>query len=337
MSKKQQAILHPDHPDGIYRYETPVIGGIRQYIQIRGKDKHNPVLLFLHGGPAAVLSGVTHIVHAGWEDHFTVVNWDQRNAGKTYFANKAQAKEISKTGTMDDFVQDIHEIIAYLHTVLDFEKIILMGFSWGTAIGTEYAKRHPENLHCVVSVGQLVNYRSGITFTCEKLLTLVPEGSADEKKVRQILSDMPETFDWNKMQWMRPFLPLCGKYIIKHAKRVPYRHILSSPFQTMRERLFSLLPNYALQEQPMVTMLTYDFRENLHFEVPVLFVFGAEETVCPPELVQECFAELSAPEKQITVIPEASHCCFYDQPEAFMTALNGFLGQIETQKGESPC
>ncbi len=337
MNKNKQAILYPDHPDGIYRYELPVIGGIRQYIQIRGRNKHNPVLLFLHGGPAAVLSGVTHVLHAGWEEHFTVVNWDQRNAGRTYFANKERAMEISKTGTMDDFVQDIHEIIAYLHTVLDFEKIILMGFSWGTAIGAEYAKRHPENLHCFVSVGQLVNYRSGITFTCEKLLTLAPEGSADARKIRKILADMPETFSWNAMGWMRPFLPLCGKYIIKHAKRTPFMKILRSPFWTFRERLASMLPNYAVQEQPMVTMLSYDFRKDLQFGVPVLFLFGTEETVCPSELVQEHFAEITAPKKQLTVIPEAAHCCFYDQPEAFMTALRGFLGTIETEKGESPC
>ncbi len=337
MSKKQQAILYPDHPDGIYRYELPVIGGIRQYIQIRGRDKQNPVLLFLHGGPAAALSGVTHVLHSGWEDHFTVVNWDQRNAGRTYFANKERAKEISKTGTMDDFVQDIHEIIAYLHTVLDFEKIILMGFSWGTAIGAEYAGRHPENLHCFVSVGQLVNYRDGVTFTCEKLLTLAPEGSADKQKAQQILNEMPDTFDWNKMQWMRNFMPLCGKYIIKHAKRTPPMKILRSPFWSFRERLASMIPNYAVQEQPMMTMLRYDFRENLQFEVPVLFLFGEEETVCPSELVRKCFAEITAPEKQLTVIPEAAHCCFYDQPEKFMTVLTGFLGKTGILRGESLC
>lgn len=324
---KRNEILHPSHPNGIYHYETPMINGIKQYIQIRGQDSTNPVLLFLHGGPGGAMSGITHIVHAGWEEHFTVVNWDQRNAGRTYTVNKKRAKEIAQTGTMEDFVQDIHEIIAYLHTVLSFDKLILLGFSWGSAIGAEYAKRHPENLRCFISVGQHVHYRSGVMLTCEKLLHMMPEGSADAGKVRKMMEEMPEQPVWNRelMQCLRHFMPLCGKYIMKHAKRTPILEVLCSPFWNFREKWLSTVPNDALLVRARRTMLEYDFRQNLHFEVPVLFVFGAEETVCPSELVQACFETISAPQKQIAVIPEAAHCCFYDQPKAFMQVIEEFI------------
>ena len=59
------------------------IGGIEQWVTIRGEDRANPVLLFLHGGPGDVTSPWTFALFAPWEKHFTVVQWDQRGAGRT--------------------------------------------------------------------------------------------------------------------------------------------------------------------------------------------------------------------------------------------------------------
>lgn len=58
------------------------IGGIDQWIQIRGQDRNNPVLLCLHGGPGATWTPLT-LLFFPWEKQFTVVQWDQRGAGKT--------------------------------------------------------------------------------------------------------------------------------------------------------------------------------------------------------------------------------------------------------------
>lgn len=71
---KKNVVLYPDNKKGIYSYEYPIINGIKQYIQIRGMDKKNPLLLFLHGGPGSSLAGLCHVLQAGWEEYFTVVN-----------------------------------------------------------------------------------------------------------------------------------------------------------------------------------------------------------------------------------------------------------------------
>src|SRR5271154_1559361 len=74
-------------PNGIVRLEKVRIGGIEQWVSIRGADKRNPVLLLIHGGPGYVAMPMSWWFTHGWEEYFTVVQWDQRGAGKTYLLN----------------------------------------------------------------------------------------------------------------------------------------------------------------------------------------------------------------------------------------------------------
>jgi proline iminopeptidase len=78
-------------PNGIERTETVRIGGIDQFVTIRGADRRNPVLLVLHGGPGYVETPLSWWYGHGWEEYFTVVEWDQRGAGKTYLINDPKA------------------------------------------------------------------------------------------------------------------------------------------------------------------------------------------------------------------------------------------------------
>src|SRR5690606_7109196 len=64
-------------PTGVERYEYLSIGGIRQFVSIRGQDRANPVLLVIHGGPGFPTSGIAWWATRGLEEYFIVVHWDQ--------------------------------------------------------------------------------------------------------------------------------------------------------------------------------------------------------------------------------------------------------------------
>ncbi|HMH69378.1 MAG TPA: alpha/beta hydrolase, partial [Pinirhizobacter sp.] len=76
-------LRHIVTPQGIERHEKVRIGGIDQWVSIRGNDKRNPILLMVHGGPGWVSMPTSWYFQRGWEEYFTVVQWDQRGAGST--------------------------------------------------------------------------------------------------------------------------------------------------------------------------------------------------------------------------------------------------------------
>lgn len=325
MSRKQE-ILQCYTEKGICLYETPEINGIRQYIQIRGADKKAPLMLFLHGGPGGSMAGLCHVMQPEWEHHFTVVNWDQRNACKTYLANKSNAAAISQSGTLEDYMADIDAVIAYLHTVYDFEKIILMGFSWGSLIGAEYAKRHGETVSHYIGVGQFIHYIDGLHYSCEWLRKVVKDAPADVEKINAFENSIPDPPQMTPafMKSLQGFSMLGAKYIAKDGRAFPIKSLLTSPFLRFGEKMAMVHGNPKLFSGTYQTMLSHDFRNNLHFDMPVLFVSGDEDFVCPNELLAQHFGQITAPQKKNVVISKATHTCFYDQPAAFLDTIIDF-------------
>lgn len=325
MSRKQE-ILQCYTEKGICLYETPEINGIRQYIQIRGADKKAPLMLFLHGGPGGSMAGLCHVMQPEWEHHFTVVNWDQRNACKTYLANKSNAAAISQSGTLEDYMADIDAVIAYLHTVYDFEKIILMGFSWGSLIGAEYAKRHGETVSHYIGVGQFIHYIDGLHYSCEWLRKVVKDAPADVEKINAFENSIPDPPQMTPafMNSLQGFSMLGAKYIAKDGRAFPIKSLLTSPFLRFGEKMAMVHGNPKLFSGTYQTMLSHDFRNNLHFDMPVLFVSGDEDFVCPNELLAHHFGQITAPQKKNVVISKATHTCFYDQPTAFLDTIIDF-------------
>lgn len=60
------------------------IGGVEQWIYIRGENKYNPILFMLHGEPKTGQIGFIRKFQQNLEQHFVIVQWDQRDAGLSY-------------------------------------------------------------------------------------------------------------------------------------------------------------------------------------------------------------------------------------------------------------
>ena len=129
------------------------IGGIDQWLAIQGRDVGNPVILYLHGGPGEAQSPFLK-EFLPWETDFTVVNWDQRGAGKTFGRNGNATPDL----TVDQLIADACEVAAYVCQRLSKPKVILIGQSWGTVLGANVIKRRPALFYAYVGTGQLASF-----------------------------------------------------------------------------------------------------------------------------------------------------------------------------------
>ena len=131
------------------------IGGTQQWISVRGHDRDNPILLMIHGGPASPEMPTSWYFQSGWEDYFTVVQWDQRGSGKSYNAN--DPKTIQPTLSLERITLDAEEVVQYLRAKYHKDKIFVLGHSWGSVVGIQLAHRHPEWLYAYVGMGQVIS------------------------------------------------------------------------------------------------------------------------------------------------------------------------------------
>lgn len=167
----------------IYNEEYININGISQYLFHSGTDENNPVMLFLHGGPGSAES----IFAYSFQEIYTVVHWDQRGAGKTLIRNP------NKFPTIDLMLEDLYQIIQYLKERYNKEKIILLGHSWGSVLGSTFVLKHPEEVEYYIGVGQVVNMIENERVGYEKVKEMIIE--ADDKralKKLEALGNYPE-------------------------------------------------------------------------------------------------------------------------------------------------
>ncbi|MCG8569259.1 MAG: alpha/beta hydrolase [Spirochaetes bacterium] len=140
--------------NGISTLEEITLGDLKQWILIRGEDKNNPVLIFLHGGLGMPMGGMasSRSLDSELMKKYTIVHWDQRGAGKSY------NRDIPASSmTFGRLVEDCNELIDYIRDKLNQDKVFLVGHSIGTIVGIKTVYKYPEKINAYVGVGQLIN------------------------------------------------------------------------------------------------------------------------------------------------------------------------------------
>ena len=132
--------------------EEITLGGIKQSILIESQDFTKPILLILHGGPGFAMMPLFHQKNRELENHFIVVNWDQRGAGKSYSSNIP-----IDSMTLAQFVEDAYQLTQYLKQKYNREKIYIIGHSFGTVLGMLLIQKYPQDYFAFAGVGQVVD------------------------------------------------------------------------------------------------------------------------------------------------------------------------------------
>jgi pimeloyl-ACP methyl ester carboxylesterase len=310
--------------------EYVLINGIHQYLFHSGTTDENPVLLFLHGGPGSAASLFAHAFQETWEDLFTVIHWDQRGTGKTLTKNPENYP------TLDVLLQDVLEIVHYLKSRYHKQKIVLLGHSWGSVLGSLFIKGHPEEVAYYIGVGQVINKLASERLSYAKVKEVIVQAN-DQSALKKLkaLGDYPgEQFD---AQWLKKSLQLRklqGKYHLTMKSNVsPLKTLLTSPLFQFSD-LSALIKGNKANKELMNFLGSFDLNaEPAEYKVPLYYIVGEHDWQTPVALTQDYVQRINAPEKQISIIPNAGHMTMVDQPALFLGILRDIKNRQENGKG----
>lgn len=289
------------------------------------KHPETPVLLYLHGGPGFAESTFAYLLNQEWGDLFTQVHWDQRGAGKTLGRNKGGSNPKSISQMLDD----LHEVIAYLKRVYQTEKIVLLGHSWGSVLGSFYVLQHPETVSAYIGCGQVVNMmeneRMGYRLAIE---IAIKNGYKKQiQQLKQIAGYPPEEFDVLMKQ-----LTLVRKVQESDAKDAGAGSLVKmmkkSPVFRWHD-LVNLMRSSKANRCLLRELFSVDLNAlDKHYKVPVYYILGEEDTTVPTALSIAYYETIHADYKGMTIIPGAGHNPMLEQPEEFVKALRNVHNRL---------
>jgi pimeloyl-ACP methyl ester carboxylesterase len=162
------------------------IGDTQQWVTIRGHNRSNPVVMMIHGGPG-VSNGAFATDLLPYETDFTFVQWDQPGTAKSFVR---AGHKIDSGLTIADVTRDGIGIAEFLKAHLHANKIILLGWSWGSIIGVEMVRKRPDLFAAYVGTGQIVNEQAGEVISYIRVLAKA-RGQGDQRAVRELEAGPP--------------------------------------------------------------------------------------------------------------------------------------------------
>jgi pimeloyl-ACP methyl ester carboxylesterase len=299
--------------NGIYEKRFITVGKIEQWITIRGQDKCNPVMLFLHGGPGSTYTPFNSWL-LDWEKYFTLIQWDQIGSGKTYKKNG----EINNL-SFERLAQDGIELVKIICGYLNCKKIILLGSSAGSLIGIKMIKQSPELFYAYIGANQN-SPDTGISYRI-----LMEYARNKDKKALKLL----ENIGPNKKRWTKDDVDKINRIAIKIDMNGPNMifdlmlpAILYDNESTMDDiKIMNKGMDYALEKLHQ-EMINFDFDSiGYQFKIPFFIFQGEFDIITPIEDAQKYFEKIQSPYKEFVIIKSAGHLAEFANTKEFLNEL----------------
>jgi proline iminopeptidase len=319
-------------PGSVARMERIELGGVPQSVWFRGRDAAAPALILLHGGPGASESALFRRYDAALEDHFLVVYWEQRGAGRSYRSGIPRSSM-----TIARMVQDLDELVDTVRSRFGKQRVALLGHSWGTILGTYYAQAHPEKVSAYVGVAQVASFAEGERASLAWALRQAEaRGNARAAAQLRAMSPAPRSVaeELRLGRWVERFGGtlrggLSTGKLIWAALRTDEAGLvdLVKFGKGNRFSLGALRPEYS----------RVDLRQVRCFEVPVIFMLGRHDWHVPAVLATEYFAAINAPSKRLIWFEQSAHNPPFEEPRAFVAAMLQYVRPAALDTRHVPC
>jgi pimeloyl-ACP methyl ester carboxylesterase len=309
---------------GIDSLEMISIGGVEQWILIRGWDQSHPVLLFLHGGPGAPLFPNARRIgfETGLEQKYVMVYWEQRGTGKSSSYSIPEASM-----TIEQFISDTGALSEYLIDRFNVKKIFLVGRSWGSFIGLLTVNNYPELFHAFVGIGQLIYPMMNDSLSYEYTLQLANlYADSTEMEAIKSIGYPPYSFEdmTTQRKWLTKYDDLFLKEKFQYQAVNARLKLLSTPEYSLWDLLImGIDPLYSSRKLWNADYYHYNLFELVpEIRVPVYFLQGRYDYFTSGKLLEKYYHHLSAPTgKSMIWFEKSGHEPEFQEPQKFREVM----------------
>jgi pimeloyl-ACP methyl ester carboxylesterase len=306
------------------------LGGIDQWISIRGENPANPVLLVVHGGPGEAQWPQAE-VYRPWERPFIVVQWDQRGAGHTFGRYGAKTPDM----TLDRISKEGVELAEYLSRELGKKKIVVLGHSWGSLVATRMVQIRPDLFAAYVGTGQTASWLALVNIQYDLLLAKARSdgNQATVKELEAIGRPGPTNGDhWsfiNKYNFRSLWAPSDQGWL-QHLRSQAAELQAREPEQLKNlENGMQFSAEHVLPDQIATNLPKTACRIHTAYFV----IQGQDDVITPTQAEVEYFKCVKAPKKELILIPKAGHFAFMTGSDKFLEVLTSKVRPVAIGRG----
>lgn len=283
------------------------IGGIEQWMRIKGSNCANPIVVLVHGGPGNPTTPFADKFYQSWEKNFTIVQWDQRGAGMTYARNRLTDDVPLLIGQLRD---DGIEVARYAAKRYGKQRVILLGGSWSSVLGVHMVKTEPALFCGYISTSQVVGPLP--TQQSVDATLALARAAGDQEAVDKIASLGP--LPWTNPRYTGIFRRVIRKYEGQRIEPVPKAWAGSTPeYSTPQYEAdyeagedYSWLQFVGLKGDGIASKIDL-YKLGPKFDVPIYMVQGEQDLLTMPEPSRRYFDFIEAPHKEFVQVPRTGH------------------------------
>lgn len=310
--------------DGINILESIRIGGIEQWISVRGEHKENPILLVLHGGPFFSMMPFSYIFEP-LESKFTIVQWDQRGTGKTTRSNN----HLSDAITLNQMQTDAVELVNYLRYRFKMEKVFVLGHSWGSVLGLNLAHDYPELIYAYIGTGQLINMTHNEKLGYDNTLkhAYAKNNKQAINELEKLVSFQNNTLNHSSMdefkilrKWQFKFNPIL---ISKDTWISIITRFLSEPDYSLVDYFYLIRGvSFLMKSKDLFAQLMdINLEDKIDFSTSIYIFGGKKDPVTDSLLAHNYFQKIHAPYKEHVWFENSGHNLFFEETDKFINCL----------------
>lgn len=240
---------------------------------------------------------------------FTIVQWDQRDAGKTLKLNPSPTPP-----SVAQIQSDTHEVVEFVRKELHQEKIYLLGSSWGNVLGFYMVKNYPEQLHAYFASNPVINQLASEKELLETLQVHFKDNPIASKELAGVNTSFQTDED---LFYLRKWL------FYKEGKEFA----ASNEFKDM---FFQWVKTWSPVWKDVMKI---DLTKSLEMiDCPVYFFVGKNDIQTSRKITEAYFAALKAPKKELFVFENSGHQIHQEESENFQHTIINILDASQSGK-----